>query len=229
MNENRDVCGYIKDCPVYRFILEPIKSNMYIILYDKNALVIDPFMNHSVKRFLKEKEIQEITILLTHEHYDHISGVNEFRAMYSCRVIANQYTKEKAGASGNHLAKYYLALFLNKPEQEKCAKEMYVEDYTCLIDEAFKDEYEFKWFSIPIQLQETPGHSPGSICITLDHQFVFTGDTLVGGAKIITRLPGGSKKAYLEYTKGYLEELPSNTDIFPGHGEPGKIGEFEIL
>ena len=57
----------------------PIDSNMYVILENKKALIIDPCVSEEAKEYLKSEQVKEILVLLTHEHYDHISGVNWLR------------------------------------------------------------------------------------------------------------------------------------------------------
>ena len=75
---------------------------------------------------------------------------------------------------------------------------------------------------------ETPGHSPGSICILINDKYIFSGDSLVDGNKVITRLPGGSRKDYNQITKPFLEGLSEDSIIFPGHGQEGCIKDFQI-
>lgn len=227
MEEN--ICGYINGYPIYRFIFEPIRSNMYIIVCANDAFIIDPFMDDSIKNFIEKKEITNATIILTHEHYDHISGVNEFRELCNCIVIAHEYTKKLVESENNNLARYYMALFINKPLQEQVAKAGVINNYTCLVDRTFESRHELAWTNIHFALVSTPGHSEGSICVIMEKQYIFTGDTLVGGAKIITRLPGGSKKRYQEYTKPFLENLDETMYVFPGHGEPSRVIDFDIL
>ncbi len=224
-----NICGYIDDCPVYCFVFKPICSNMYIMICDNHALVIDPYMDEYVKQFLYEKGVMDVTILLTHEHYDHISGVNEFRMLYECTVISNKYTQEKVMSADNNLARYFMAIFINKPEEEELAKKVCIEDYTCSVDKSFETECEMDWCTKHLILRETPGHSEGSICIVVNDSFIFTGDTIVGGAKIITRFPGGSKKRYVELTKEYLDSLKKDMYVFPGHGDSGLLSNFDIL
>lgn len=226
---NQQICGYVKEYPIYRFIFEPINSNMYIIVKSNQALVVDPFFDDCIKKFIQNNEITDVTILLTHEHYDHISGVNGFRELCDCTVFSNQYTKEKVMSPNNNLSKYFMALFINKPVEEEIARKKYIENYVCKVDVSFIGNYEMIWNDLSIAMQETPGHTDGSICIMIDGEYVFTGDTLVEGNKIITRLPGGSKKKYFEYTKPYLTSLGKNIFVLPGHGTPGFICEFDIL
>ncbi|MCR4605462.1 MAG: MBL fold metallo-hydrolase [Eubacterium sp.] len=89
-----------------------------------------------------------------------------------------------------------------------------------------------------IRTISTPGHSDCSQCIEIRLSedikndavsapiTVFTGDSLVNGHPVITRFPSGSKKIYKNITLPYLESLPSDTLILPGHGDPAHLGEI---
>ena len=57
---------------------------------------------------------------------------------------------------------------------------------------------------------------------------MFTGDTIVDGKRIITKLPGGSRKDYAEITKPYLESLDLDIIVFPGHGKEKRLQEFDL-
>ena len=46
-----------------------LKSNMYVLSEDNHSIMIDPCENYQMK-----PGIRLDNILLTHEHYDHISG-----------------------------------------------------------------------------------------------------------------------------------------------------------
>lgn len=56
--------------------------------------------------------------------------------------------------------------------------------------------------------------------------YLFSGDSLIKGKKVITRLPGGSKKDYQAITLPFLKSLPDDMVVFPGHGEPGTLKEL---
>ena len=81
---------------------------------------------------------------------------------------------------------------------------------------------------LKIRLIHTPGHSPGSICILINDKYIFTGDGLVEGNKVITKLPGGDRKKYNEITKPFLEKLSNQVVVFPGHGDEGVMRDFRI-
>ncbi len=215
---------------VYKYILEPIRSNMFIMVKNCEACVIDPHVSLEADDLLKNKGVKKIYILLTHEHYDHISGVNHFRETWECVVIGNTVTKEYLPNPKKNLSAFFKSIFFNKDEETiKKAECVFDETYACNADIGFENIYQFCWNNYEVQLVETPGHSKGSICILIDDKYVFTGDSLVDGAPIITRLPGGSKKDYQNITKPFLEQLPKDMIVFPGHGTEGELCDFEIV
>lgn len=61
----------------------------------------------------------------------------------------------------------------------------------------------------------TPGHTPGSHCILVDH-YLFTGDTLFVKAIGRADLPGSSPRKLFE-SLGRLKGLPRETVVLPGH------------
>ena len=215
------ICKYkIGDMEVHRFTLEPIKSNMYVMINDKKALVIDPCINEEARVLLENQGVEEVTIILTHEHYDHISGVNWFRNLWSCYVIGNENTKNMVVDPTKNLAAFLIALFVHqeKEELDKILEHIDTE-YSCTADYGFVGEYVLRFGDLEFQLINTPGHSPGSICISVGNQYLFTGDSLVPGTRVITRLPGGNKNDYTKITKPFLEKKSPDTIIFPGHGQ----------
>jgi hydroxyacylglutathione hydrolase len=71
--------------------------------------------------------------------------------------------------------------------------------------------------SVNVRVLHTPGHSEDSICLIIDKEEVFTGDTLfVGGVGRID-LPGGNPKdMYLSlYRK--VSALEDQLTVYPGH------------
>lgn len=211
--------------PVYKFKMPIINSNMFIIISGKKALMIDPNVNEEAFLLLKENQVEQIVMILTHEHFDHISGVNFYRNNWNCMVYANNICKNMVEDPVKNLSKFFMAMFISKLEDErKLAEELFEEDYYCKVDIGFEGEWKLDFGGYEIKLIETPGHSMGSICIMIGDEYIFTGDSLVQGAKTITRLPGGNKKLFNEVTVPFLETLPDDIIVFPGHGEEGKKG-----
>jgi glyoxylase-like metal-dependent hydrolase (beta-lactamase superfamily II) len=217
----------IAEFPVYQFVMPVIASNMYIVIADEKALIVDPHVNEEAVDLLQDNGVQDIVIVLTHEHFDHISGVNFFREKYSCTVYGNEKCRDYAMIPEKNMSAYFSAMFIERTEEErKKLQDIIQTDYGCRVDECFTDSMDIVWEGLNIHLLETPGHSQGSICAVVNGAHIFTGDSLVQGAKIITRLPGGSKKMYQEKTKPFLESLHENMVVFPGHGMISSVGEL---
>lgn len=212
-------------------------SNMFIISAGTAALVIDPNRDKSAMDMLEKQNVTDITIILTHEHFDHISGVNELRELVqdgNCKVIASGKCASMITDPDKNMSRYFEAMFITRSEEDRQqAMKLFEQDYACSADVTFDKNYEFKWQDLTIRLTETLGHSPGSICAEIyDEKQVLlalvTGDSLVQGNKVITRLPGGSKEEYSEQTRPYLERFVGDTPVLPGHGDISLMKDLEL-
>ena len=181
-------------------------SNMYICLGNKTAFIVDPQISEQAKRLLEEQEVERIVIVLTHEHYDHISGVNWLRDHFECEVIASEKCSKAIEKPETNLAMFFEVLFLHKDEWKK--EKYYIDDkYFCRTDTCYKNHIEFEWEGHIVSIWEAPGHSEGGSLICVDNRYLFTGDNLIDGHKVITRLPGGNKKEYKERTLPLLKNF----------------------
>lgn len=217
---------YHNNTTIYIYAMPVLDSRMYIVKNDENpkeALIIDPIIDEDVLTVLDT--IEQATVLLTHSHYDHISGVNWLREQINCTVFCSEICAKRITDCHENLSAFSPALVIGKTEEEQALCMEFMElDYTCHADKTFDRETSFAFGSYAINIRYTPGHSPCSQCIEMTDTktkniFVFTGDSMVNGANIITRLPGGSKKEYLAVTKPYLDSLSDDTMIMPGHGD----------
>ena len=214
-------CLYpIADYPVYRFSMPVVDSSMYLIPAENSCLVVDPCVSEEAEALLRERKIQDCLILLSHEHYDHISGVNRLRELLSCRVVCSEACSQSIMDPKKNCSAYASALAIGKSEQEQ---EIFAQitdmAYTCNADQTYSVQTEIQWEGLTLILRETPGHSPGSQVIEIEKHWYFTGDSLIPGVNVITRLPGGNKKAYAEITRPYLEQITPGSILFPGHRE----------
>ncbi len=224
---------------IYKYPLKPIDSNMYAFIDDDKALIIDPNENGEIIKLLEENRCTKLTVLLTHEHFDHICGVNLLREYADnnngmCKVYAQQLCAEALQNSDDNLARFFTALYITHPEEERAlAEAVFKPGYTCFADVSFEDNYEINWAELKLILKCTPGHSPGSICIEIYDEkdsllAVATGDSLILDTPVITRLPRGSKSDYKEKTRPYLKDIPLDTLILPGHGEAAIMEKFDF-
>lgn len=222
--KNDFINGYISQFP-------RINSNMYSLISNQGkALIIDPFVNEEIVELLNNS-VEEIIILLTHEHFDHISGVNYYRNIFKAnaliKVICNSACAENIELPEKNLSMYWEILTAGLSETEEEESDKYKDlSYSCSADFTFETDYDFEWQGLPVSIKSAPGHSAGGCIIFIGTELVFTGDNLVNGYGVICRWPGGSKKEYLEKTKPMIEAIGEDMLICPGHGNVGCIDEM---
>jgi glyoxylase-like metal-dependent hydrolase (beta-lactamase superfamily II) len=219
----------LKDIEIYSypFPLPKGDANMYVLLSRGGAIVVDPNESSEAVDALKKNRIERIIVLLTHEHIDHISGVNMLRKEFDCHVICSAKCGKAIKSSAQNLAKFYRSFFCDTSKRFTKDESVPVDlDYICEADETFEGCRHLDFYGHSVLLRETPGHSQGSICIVIDDCILFSGDSLLPDMQVVTRLPGGSKEYYQQETVPFLESLPTKTWVFPGHGVSGKLDEM---
>jgi glyoxylase-like metal-dependent hydrolase (beta-lactamase superfamily II) len=70
---------------------------------------------------------------------------------------------------------------------------------------------------VKLRVLHTPGHSEDSICLLLDRQLVFTGDTLFVGNCGRTDLPGSDPGKMYHSLFDTLSKLDDDVIVYPGH------------
>lgn len=202
---------------ITKIVDEITESNCYIITDEsaKDIIIIDPNDFKSIQECIGIDK-RDIKVLLTHEHYDHIRGLNELRNYYKCIVISTEKCSNAIQSSiENHSKSFGVYLhFLGKDEYRKNVKE-----YICKpSDVVFEDFYKILENNYCINMYKAPGHSPGGCCIIINEKYLFTGDSLLWGKTIINSR-GGDKKIYEEYTYSWLYKLNDSLLVYPGHGK----------
>ena len=202
---------------VNEFVSGFLDTNTYLLEEDRHLLIIDPSDHSAVLK--KCRNAVTITVLLTHEHFDHIIGLNRIRdcCASSCVVIAAATCSERMQDTKANLSAYadVLAELSGKQIPEPWSPS------SCkAADITFENQYAFRWMGHGVELFSTPGHSAGSCCIVVD-DLLFVGDTILEN-NLMVKFPGSSKKLYREVTVPLLEEwLQGNriSCVYPGHGD----------
>ncbi len=217
---------------IKRYPFRPIDSSMYVMCGNDSAIIIDPCESEKALSEVRKVGVEKIIILLTHEHYDHISGVDWWKKKYPCEIICSKACGERIKDPKRNASAHYDALFLFQPKHiQEEAKKLNFHAFSCEATITFSGSYILDWAGHHFEIQETPGHSPGSCCILMDGKNCFTGDTLLQGSKTITRLPSGNRVVFRETVESYLKKLPADCEIYPGHGNHFSIKEvnFDLL
>jgi len=190
---------------IKRFINFPVSSNCFVVSAEGNeCILIDPACGDgkNLLDHISSHNLKPVYIILTHEHFDHISNVECIRSSYPCKVVASAECSERIGNSKKNLSLFYDQQgFICQPA-----------------DILIEDNFVLNWNDIFLRFQITPGHTEGSICFSIGNN-LFTGDTLMNGYKPVVKLPGGNKKKLEESIIRLLKEYSEDTIVFPGHGE----------
>ncbi|MGP1956258.1 MAG: hydroxyacylglutathione hydrolase [Arsenophonus sp. NC-PE1-MAG3] len=64
-----------------------VDNYIWLLIYQGNCIIIDPGTAKPVLKFLQQKIIKPIAILLTHHHHDHVDGVKELQKYYPELVV----------------------------------------------------------------------------------------------------------------------------------------------
>lgn len=218
---------------LYRFPYEPVDSNMYFIPSGETGIVFDPNENEELLTVFKLHNTKRIVIVLTHEHYDHTSGVEWLQSKIDSSLFCQQECAKTISIEKGNDPK--LVAFILSVKDAEDGGHRYndfkssLKSYTLHPDITFEDEYDLTVGKIKLKCYSTPGHSPGSAVFIWGDKYVFTGDSLIQNAPTILRFPKSDKQFYDNYTRPFLKSLDKNLQVFPGHGETFIIYESKYL
>jgi glyoxylase-like metal-dependent hydrolase (beta-lactamase superfamily II) len=194
-------------------VLGQLETNCYIVWDEetKEGLVIDPADDGvGISEEIESKGIKLVGVVMTHGHFDHSLAALDLKLMYQVPVYIS--TKDKFLLDRqDETAKYFLKMELQTPNLVK-------------IDKDLDEIKEINFGESKLEVIKTPGHTPGSICLyNKDNSLLFSGDTLFKDLRGRTDFKYGSTKKIYESLRK-LMELPEDTYVYSGHGEPTTIG-----
>lgn len=200
--------------------MELTYSNMYLIICEKSALIIDPNNSNQVITKLVSYGVNNVTVLLTHEHLDHTCGLMNLKEYFKTTVVCTKACADFIGDLKNNRSLALMGLADRYGRNEALKVIRSIKPFAYDADIVFDKLYALNWLNHSIKAVPSPGHSPGGCCFEIDGNCIFTGDALVPNYPVLTRFPGGSMEIYEKVTLPYLESIDANILIYPGHGEP---------
>ena len=192
------------------FPLGELQANCYLLETDSHCLLIDPADSAD---FLAETIVSKgytlDGMLATHGHFDHVMATGELQMNFLVPLYiheADHFLLDRIQTTAQHFLSASPAIL---PITKK--KSIHEGALTIGI------------FSV--QILETPGHTPGSICIYIPEEgILFSGDTLFYHAVGAWNHQYSQKELVQQSVKKILA-LPEGTRILPGHGEETTVDE----
>jgi glyoxylase-like metal-dependent hydrolase (beta-lactamase superfamily II) len=183
-----------------------VQTNGYLVETPGGNFLIDA--PEGVAEWVTRRGVRVDDVLLTHQHYDHVTDAAALKALGARLHAYADYSKDLTLES---MARSWGLPIAVTPYQ---------------IDRLFVMTEPLRIAGLEISLAHVPGHSTDSVTFHLpDHGVVFSGDTLFAGSIGRTDLPGGSTTQLLDGIARHLMTLPADTRVLPGHGPGTTIGE----
>lgn len=171
-----------------------IEANCYIVSDEATlecAIIDAGDESNTILDYIEEHHLKPRYIFLTHGHFDHTMAVNAVHNETGATVCMHRLDANATIGS---------APFRFNPPADTVW---------------FKEGDRFTVGSLTFEILETPGHTPGGVCIRCG-EALFTGDTLFRESCGRTDLAGGDMPTLMRSLKR-LAELPGDYEVYPGH------------
>ena len=194
-----------------KLVVGPLGTNSYIFgsSTTKDVVIIDPGGNpESIIKAVEELGGKPIAVLLTHGHFDHTLAVAKIKRSFDIPLMYNK--------------KEYDSGIYNTKKADRWLNEG---DSISVGD-------------ITLNVLETPGHSPGSLCfyskdVKEDNGqkmdgIIFSGDLIFRRSIGRSDIGGGNSNVLFSSIKNKIMNNPEITDnflIFAGHMDSTSVGE----
>ena len=212
----------------------PLDVNTLIVPLAKDKVfVVDPAScafsddETAVSRYLAQERLDPVAIVLTHGHFDHVSGLPFLSKTYpNIQIIIHKEDAEMIGADSGRLQSSSLAQmgfsvftesvsFLPEPTG-------FLAEGKTLADILRTDDAEVKAALEQWIVLHTPGHTRGSCCLYNETQKkLISGDTLFYQSWGRTDLYGGSEAQIQQSLRRLARTVSADTRVYPGHDYTG--------
>ena len=202
---------------IERAAAPPFFENTFLVSCEEtgDAVLIDP--GDGVGEIIEQVRRQKAkvtSILLTHAHLDHVSGVARAKREFNVPVW---------------LHKDDLFLYNGVIEQGRMFG-LKIEAQPA-IDHFYSANQRVTFGRYVVDVRHTPGHCPGGVCLAIgragapeNDRELFVGDTLFAGSIGRTDLPGGDPGVLLASIRDQLLVYPEATIVHSGHGPDTTVG-----
>lgn len=173
------------------------------VLFDAPNDTTGPLLDEAARR-----GFDLIGLWLTHGHFDHIADHRVVTDRFpSARVLMHPLDAPKLR---NPCSTTFVLPFTIPPREP---------------DALLADGQSLRIGASALEVIHTPGHAPGHVMYHFPQEKVLIGgDLIIMGAVGRTDLPDSDHAALLGSIRRVMQ-LPDDTRLLPGHGEPSTLGE----
>ncbi len=189
---------------IEKFVLSSMGTNCYLLKNEetKELVIVDPATcPEYLIQHVKREGYEPRAILITHGHFDHVMGID-------------QWVKE-----------YDIPVYLYEEEAEILAdpalnlSTVFGTSYSYQNVTTLKDKETLSVAGFCFEVIHTPGHTKGGCCYyEAEEGILISGDTLFYNSVGRSDFPTGSMSMLVNAIKERLFCLPDDVMVYPGHG-----------
>lgn len=192
-----------------------MKANCYLLADTKSheTVIVDPGDDAQyIERIISDWQLRPVKILATHGHVDHVMAAWELSLAYKIPFFIN--TKDEFLIKNmSSSAKHWLGFDPGPPP---------------VISKTLKNGEKLRIGESILEIIETPGHTPGSVCLYCQKEkIILVGDLIFAEGGVGRTDFSYSNKEDLEKSIGKILRLPGKTVFYPGHGENDTLENYK--
>lgn len=190
-------------------------NSVIVTTGENKCFVVDPAAcmlsgdETKILNYLSKNNLQCEGILLTHSHFDHITGILPLKKAFpEAKIGIHEAEASELQNAPGPMNSSVLGLFGMEGLLDEVSKQPAPD---VLLKEGSN------WFGWKVL--HTPGHTPGSICLySKEENKLISGDTLFAyGGYGRTDMYGGDEAVIMRSLGRLQKEIPAGTLVYPGH------------
>jgi len=183
------------------------QTNGWLLQTTSGAVAIDAPEGFS--SWLAEQDVRVHTLLITHQHFDHVQDAARIKREHGARILAHDdFSRE---------------LTLDALFGFATGTSFQIESF--LVDERLKGKSTVDAGGLSWRLEHVPGHASDSIVfINEENKIAFSGDVIFQDSIGRCDFPGGDIDLLLSGIQEKIMVLPDDMILYPGHGPETTVG-----
>ncbi|MFA5932874.1 MAG: MBL fold metallo-hydrolase [Microgenomates group bacterium] len=186
-------------------VVGSLKTNCYLVTSGGEVGIIDPGDDADyIIREIQKENFTPVWIALTHGHFDHVLAVSELCLAFSIPFYMHpedEFLLDRAKETAEHFTGVYADPVLVKFKD-------------------LKEGMKLKVGKEELVVIETPGHTPGGICLySKSEKALFCGDLIFDRGTVGRTDFKYASEESLEKSIKKVMKLPNETVVYPGHSD----------